>query len=129
MKKTIKNAAIGLFTLLAVTTGFTASAGDTTTGGAELKIAGQLNNQPEFQLNLNNTANQRFIIIVKDEYGTVLHEEIVYGTNITRKFQFNKELEGIDVRFEIRDVKGSKTEVFNVKNSSKVVSESAIVKS
>ncbi|MBK8086718.1 MAG: hypothetical protein IPK31_01325 [Chitinophagaceae bacterium] len=129
MKKTIKNAAIGLFTLLAVTTGFTASAGDTTTGGAELKIAGQLNNQPVFQLNLNNTANQRFIIIVKDEYGTVLHEEIVYGTNITRKFQFNKELEGIDVRFEIRDVKGSKTEVFNVKNSSKVVSESAIVKS
>ncbi len=129
MKKTIKNAAIGLFTLLAVTTGFTASAGDTTTGGAELKIAGQLNNQPVFQLNLNNTANQRFIIVVKDEFGTVLHEEIVYGTNITRKFQFNKELEGIDVRFEIRDVKGSKTEVFNVKNSSKVVSESAIVKS
>ena len=129
MKKTIKNAAIGLFTLLAVTTGFTASAGDTTTGGAELKIAGQLNNQPVFQLNLNNTANQRFIIVVKDEFGTVLHEEIVYGTNITRKFQFNKELEGIDVRFEIRDVKGSKTEVFNVKNSTKVVSESAIVKS
>ena len=129
MKKTMKNAAIGLFTLLAVTTGFTASAGDTTTGGAELKIAGQLNNQPVFQLNLNNTANQRFIIIVKDEYGTVLHEEIVYGTNITRKFQFNRELEGIDVRFEIRDVKSSKTEVFNVKNSTKVVSESAIVKS
>ena len=82
-----------------------------------------------YQLNLNNTANQRFIIVVKDEFGTVLHEEIVYGTNITRKFQFNKELEGIDVRFEIRDMKGSKTEVFNVKNSSKVVSESAIVKS
>ena len=51
MKKTMKSAAIGLFTLLAVTTGFTASAGDTTTGGAELKIAGQLNNQPVFQLN------------------------------------------------------------------------------
>ncbi|MEQ1797814.1 MAG: hypothetical protein ABL872_07670, partial [Lacibacter sp.] len=95
MKKTIKNAAIGLFTLLAVTTGFTASAGDVTTGGAELKIAGQLNNQPVFQLSLNNTANQRFIIVVKDEFGTVLHEEIVYGTNIKRRFQFNKELEGV----------------------------------
>ncbi len=129
MKKTMKNAAIGLFTLLAVTTGFTASAGDTTTGGVELKIAGQLNNQPVFQLSLNNTANQRFIIVVKDEFGTVLHEEIVYGTNITRKFQFNKELDGVDVRFEIRDVKSSKTEVFNVKNSSTIVTESAIVKS
>lgn len=128
MKKTMKNAAIGLFTLLAVTTGFTASAGDTTTGGVELKIAGQLNNQPVFQLSLNNTANQRFIIVVKDEFGTVLHEEIVYGTNITRKFQFNKELDGVDVRFEIRDVKSSKTEVFNVKNSSTIVTESAIVK-
>jgi len=127
MKKTMKNAAIGLFTLLAVTTGINASAGDTTQI-AELKIAGQLNSQPLFQLNLNNTSAQRFIIVVKDEYGTVLHEEIVYGTNISRKFQFDGELDGIDVRFEIRDVKSAKTEVFNVKNSTRVVSESAIVK-
>jgi len=128
MKQTMKNAAIGLFTLLAVTTGFTASAGDTTEA-AELKIAGQLNNQPVFQLDLNNATTQRFIIVVKDEYGTVLHEEIVYGTNISRKFQLNSELQGIDVRFEIRNVRSSKTAVFNVKNNTKVIAEASIVKS
>lgn len=127
MKQTMKNAAIGLFTLLAVTTGFTASAGDTTQG-AELKIAGQLNNHPVFQLKLNNTTNQRFLIVVKDEYGVVLHEEIAYGTNISRSYQFNNDLDGVDVRFEVKDVKKSETAVFNVKNSTKTISETSIVK-
>ena len=43
MKKTMKNAAIGLFTLLAVTTGFTAFATNVNelTPAAELKMIGR----------------------------------------------------------------------------------------
>ncbi len=129
MKQTMKNAAIGLVTLLAVTTGFTASATDKT-AGAELKIAGQLNNQPVFQLNLNNQVNNKFVIRIKDEFGTLLHEETVSGVNISRNFQFDsEELDGITIRIEILDVKNSTTAVFNVKNNTRVVAETSIVKS
>lgn len=128
MKKTMKSAAIGLFTILAVATGFNANAG-TTPNSAELKLAGSLNNQPVFQLDLNNNLQQRFLIVVKDEFGTVLHEETVFGTNISRRFQFNNELDGVDVTIEVRDVKTATTSVFNVKNTTRVVAETAIVKS
>lgn len=128
MKKTMKKTAIGLFTMLTLATGFTAYAGEPTES-AELKIAGQVNNQPIFQLDLNNDLNKRFVIVIKDEFGTILHEEYVSGANISRRFRFTDDLEEINLRFEIRDVKNSKTVVFDVKNSKKTVSETAIVKS
>jgi hypothetical protein len=128
MKKTMKKAAIGLFTILTLATGFTSYAGEQKEG-AELKIAGQVNNQPVFQLDLNNDLKQRFVIVIKDEFGAILHEEYVSGANISRKFRFTDELDGINLRFEVRDVKNSKTVVFDVKNSQKTVSETAIVKS
>ncbi len=130
MKKTMKNAAIGLFTLLAVTTGFNASAGDsTTTIGIELKAAGKQNNQPVFQLDLNNKDASKFLIVIKDEFGVTLHQEVVSGVNISRKYQLNtEELIDVDVRIEILDVKTSTTAVFNIVNSTRVVNETAIVK-
>lgn len=128
MKKTMKKTAIGLFTILTLATGFTAYAGEKTEG-VELKIAGQTNNQPIYQLDLNNDLNQRFVIVIKDEYGAILLEEYVRGANISRKFRFTNELDGINLRFEVRDVKNSKTVVFDVKNSKKTISETAIVKS
>jgi hypothetical protein len=128
MKKTIKKTAIGLFTILTLATGFTTYAGEPTEG-AVLKIAGQVNNQPVFQLDLNNDLKERFVIVIKDEFGTILYEEYVSGANISKKFRFTDELEGVNLRFEIRDVKNSKTVVFAVKNRKKTVSETAIVKS
>lgn len=129
MKKTMKNAAIGLFTVLALTTGFTALAGDTTTIAAELKAAGKLNNQPVFQLDLNNKATGKFLIVIKDEFGVTLHQEVVSGVNISRKYQLNTdELFDVDVRIEIVDVKTATTAVFNIVNSTRVVNETAIVK-
>ena len=128
MKKTMKNAAIGLFTLLAVTAAITSSA-TTIENEAELKAAGKINNQPVFQLDLNNSSSSKFIIVIKDEYGVTLYQEVITGMNISRKFQLNtEELSGVDVRFEIIDVKNNKTSVFNIQNSSKVLNETSIVK-
>lgn len=130
MKKTMKNAAIGLFTLLAVTTGFNASAGDTTTTiGIELKAAGKQNNQPVFQLDFNNKSASKFQIVIKDEFGVTLHQEVVSGVNISRKYQLNtEELFDVDVRIEILDVKTSTISVFNIVNNTRVVNETSIVK-
>lgn len=131
MKKTMKNAVIGLFTLLAVTTGFTsfATGVNELTPAAELKMIGRAQNQPIFQLSLNNKEAEKFVIVVKDEYGSILHQETISGVNITRKYQLNtEELDGIDVTFEVISTKSTQTTVFGVKNNSRVVNETAIVK-
>lgn len=117
MKTTMKSTAIGLLTLLAVTTGFTASASSET--GAELKKTGKINEQPVFQLDLNNKVNAKFAIVIKDATGEILFQEIVSGVSISRKFQLNTEdLLNTDLRFEVIDLKNLTSSVFNVKNSS-----------
>jgi hypothetical protein len=131
MKKTMKNAAIGLLTLLAVTTGFTAFAGTSNevTPIAELKMIGRIDNQPLFQLSLNNKVAEKFVVVVKDEFGTILHQETVSGVNITRKYQLNtEELEGVDVTIEVIGVKTTQSTVFSIKNNTRIVNETAIVK-
>ncbi len=131
MKKTMKNAAIGLFTLLAVTTGFTAFANTSNevTPTAELKMIGRIDNQPLFQLSLNNKVSEKFVVVVKDEFGAVLHQETVTGVNITRKYQLNtEELEGVDVTIEVIGVKTTQSTVFSIKNNTRIVNETAIVK-
>jgi hypothetical protein len=131
MKQTMKNAVIGLLTLLAVTTGFNSFANNNndSTPGAELKLIGRSDNQPVFQLNLNNKEIEKYVVVVKDEFGTILHQEVISGVNITRKYQLNTdELEGVGVIFEVISSKTSKMAVFNIKNNIRVVNETAIVK-
>ena len=131
MKQSMKNAVIGLLTLVAVTTGFTTFANDTKdiTPSAELKMIGRLDNQPIFQLKLNNTVAEKFVIVVKDEFGLILHQETVSGVNITRKYQLNTEdLDGVDVTVEVSSAKTTQPVVFSIKNNTRVVSETAIVK-
>ncbi len=131
MKQTMKNAVIGLFTILAVTTGFTAFANgnNDSTPAAELKLIGRADNQPVFQLNLNNKENEKFVVVVKDEYGVILHQEVISGVNLTRKYQLNtEELDGVGIIFEVISSKTSKMAVFNIKNNTRVINETAIVK-
>ncbi|NCU05370.1 MAG: hypothetical protein GXC73_15435 [Chitinophagaceae bacterium] len=131
MKKSMKNAVIGLLTLVAVTTGFTTFANDTKeiTPSAELKMIGRWDNQPIFQLKLNNAQAEKFVIVVKDEFGVILHQETITGVNVTRKYQLNTEdLEGVDVTVEVTSTKATQPVVFSIKNNTRVVSETAIVK-
>lgn len=127
MNKAMKNAAMGLLTLLAVSTGFTASA--SVDKGAELKAAGKMNDQPVYQLDLNNTANAKFAIVIKDAAGEILFQEVVAGVNISRKFQLNKEdLMYTDLRFEVIDLKTLASSVFKIVNSTTEVTSTEIVK-
>ncbi|MFT3843485.1 MAG: hypothetical protein QM725_00380 [Lacibacter sp.] len=130
MKTTVKSAAFGLMILFAtVATSFNANAAEVITG-AELISVGKLNNQPVFQLNLNNKVNGKYAVVVKDQFGEILHQEIVTGVNISRRFQLNtEELGNVDVRFEIVDLKAStNSTVFKVKNNMRVITETEITK-
>jgi hypothetical protein len=129
MKTTVKSAVIALVALFTLTTGFTATAGEAVTG-AELISVGKLNNQPVFQLNLHNKVNGKYAVVVKDQFGEVLYQEVLTGVNISRNFQLNtEELSGVDVRFEVVDLKGtSASTVFNVKNNMRIITETEITK-
>lgn len=131
MRTTMKNAVIGLLTLVAVTTGINANA--TTVNevapGAELKMIGRLDNQPVFQLSLNNTTNEKYVVVVKDEFGAILYQENVSGVNIKRKYQLNtEELGFVGITIEIINSKDAKPAVFTIENSTRVVEETLIVK-
>ncbi len=132
MRTTMKNAVIGLFILLTVATGINANATTVVTDAApaaELKMIGRLDNQPVFQLSLNNASSERFLVIVKDEFGAILYQENVSGVNIKRKYQLNtEELGYVGITIEVTSTKDAKPAVFTIENSTRVVAETLIVK-
>ncbi len=132
MTTTMKNAVIGLFTLLTVATGINANATTVVTDAApsaELKMIGRLDNQPVFQLSLNNTSSERFLVVVKDEFGAILYQENVSGVNIKRKYQLNtEELGYVGITIEVTSTKDAKPAVFTIENSTRVIAETLIVK-
>lgn len=100
MKTTIKSAAIGLVAL--VTVNFASATSTPYNNAAELKLVGRQDNQPVYQLNINNATTQEVIVIVKDVQGEVLHYEVLKGTNLSRNFLLNVEAsQEADLRVEV----------------------------
>jgi hypothetical protein len=100
MKTTIKSAALGLVAL--VTVNFASATSTPYNNAAELKLVGRQNNQPVYQLNINNATTQEVIVIVKDVQGEVLHYEVLKGTNLSRNFLLNVEAsQEADLRVEV----------------------------
>ncbi len=131
MKTTIKNTLIGLFTFAAIIAVNVANATTTeeVSPAAELKLVAHLDNQPVFQLSLNNTQNAKFIVIVKDETGAIVYQETVSGVNIKRKYQLNtEELGTTGLSFEIIGKNNEKPVVFTVENNVTISEETLIVK-
>ncbi len=131
MKSTVKNTVIGLFTFVAIIAVNVVNATTTEEGTpvAELKLITNIDAQPVFQLSLNNAQNEKFFVVVKDEFGTVVYEETVSGVNIKRKYQLNtEELGTVGLTFEIVGMSSTKPVVFSVQNSSRITKETLIVK-
>ncbi len=117
MKTTIKNTLIGLLTFAAIFTVNVANATITeeVSPAAELKVVAHLDNQPVFQLSLNNAQNEKFLVVVKDESGATVYQETVSGVNIKRKYQLNtEELGTTGLTFEIIGKNNAKPVVFTV---------------
>lgn len=131
MKTTIKNTLIGLFTFAAIIAVNVANATTTeeVSPAAELKVVAHLDNQPVFQLSLNNAQSAKFIVIVKDETGAIVYQETVSGVNIKRKYQLNtEELGTTGLSFEIIGKNNEKPVVFTVENNITISEETLIVK-
>ncbi len=99
----------------------------------ELKYMGKTENQPVFQLNLNNTAESEYYISIKDESGKVLYSEKVKGENITRNYrididEFDLTSPDFGITVQVTTAKTHKTEVFHVKSTAHVVENYEVAK-
>ena len=90
MKKNIKNFATA-FLLMGSSFIFTAVHANTTEPEAVVTFAGYKNTQPVYKLNIKNPENVKLNVIIKDQDGNIMHQEVVEGTEITRNYLFNKE--------------------------------------
>jgi hypothetical protein len=90
MKKNMKNLATA-FLLLGSSFIFTAVHASQTEPEAVVNFAGYKNSQPVYKLNIKNPENTKLIVVIKDEEGTILFEEVLEGTEISRNYIFLKE--------------------------------------
>lgn len=123
-----KKIAIALATVF--TLGLSSAAFAANEAPAELKFLGKQQEQPLFQLNLNNSDNNSYIVTVKDGQGNILFTEKLAGENISRTYKLNTEdLEMISgTTFEVTNTKTKNTSVYKIKNNVKVVTDVEVAK-
>lgn len=132
--KNFKNLGMTLIAIVAFTlafTGTTLANGEKTPVSSviELKFIGNYENQPVFQLTLNNAAEDEYAITFRDEFGNVLYAAKVKGSNISRKFMLNTEEIGDNVlNVEVRSKKNDKSEVYQINRNRSVVEETVVNK-
>jgi hypothetical protein len=120
MKTTIKSAVIGLVALTAVN--FASATTIPYNNAAELKLVGHEKNQPVYQLQLNNQVAEEVVVVVMDDFGIVLHREVLKGVNITRSFQLDLEdLNGTDLKIKVYSRISNSTVSFAVNDNASVV--------
>ena len=136
MKKIFSNnrlIAIAFFTVFSVAAAPFAMATDSSHNRVmpvELKLVGNINNQPIFQLTYaGNTEQDEFTIVIRDEDGNSLYRENIKGESFTKKFLLNKDEVGDGpLRFEITSKKFSKTVVYEVNRNTRQVEDLVISK-
>jgi hypothetical protein len=132
-KKTTRNMALGLFSLcimgISTPTFARLKAGDPT----ELKFMGKYGSQPVFQLNLNNSDNDQYLISIKDNADNKLYTEKVSGVNISRNYRIagneddlKSDLFGITI--EVTNLDTKTTKVYKVTSRTDVTHDFVVAK-
>jgi hypothetical protein len=124
---------ITIIALIALTVGFTtvtlANDEGKTRNITELKFIGNLENQPVFQLNLNNTEEDEFIVTFRDEAGNVLYTDKFKGANITKKFLLKSEEFGdAALHVVVKSKKNSTSDLYIINRSHTYVEETVVNK-
>jgi hypothetical protein len=128
-----KMIAVALIALCTIGSSNTALAAKNPNQPMELKYVGKTENQPVFELNLNNPYESEYFITIKDETGKVLYSEKVKGANVSRKYRFDLnegEMASPDfgITVQVTTAKTHKTEVFHVKSTAHVVENYEVAK-
>jgi hypothetical protein len=129
--KNYKTLAIALFAALSVASTSNVMANEEVkpkSSVIDLKFIGNIENQPVFQLNVNNTENDEYIVTFRDEQNNILYSGKLKGTNITKNFQLSSEDGGDEntMSVEVRSKKTSKSEVYKI-NRTRSFTEEIVV--
>ena len=120
MKTTIKSAVMGLVAL--TTVNFASATSNPYSNATELKLVSSEKNLPVYQLQLNNNTAEEVLIVITDNFGTVLYNEVLRGTNLTRSFQLDLEdLNGADLKVKVYNRSTSTTTAFAITDNARVV--------
>lgn len=117
MKKNILKFAAGLMIVAAsATTAFAGENGPIT----PVKLVGYKDNQPVYQLKLENPENDKITVVIKDEFGVVLHEEVMYGKTINRNYLINTlTIDAANIQFEVSRSSSPAVTKINIKGEKK----------
>jgi hypothetical protein len=129
----MKKSGIIAIALVALTLGLSTATLANDEGGiknvTELKFIGNMENQPVFQLSLNNTEEDEYSITFRDETGNVLYADKVKGANITKKFMLKAdEIGDATLNVVVKSKKTGKTEVYSINRSHSYVEETVVNK-
>lgn len=99
-----------------VTTAFAADNGPV----VPVKFVGYKDNQPVYRLTLDNPQNDKVTVVIKDEFGQVLHEEVVFGKNISRNYLINTlTIDAASIQFEVSKASDPAVTKINIKSDKK----------
>ncbi len=124
MKKTTQKFVavfVALFTLVIST-----NAQNTT---PQLTKVSDVNNQPVFQLQLNNNQNDSYTVVVKDLSGTVLHQEKITTAQAVRNFALDSDAFSVasTLILDVRNNTNNTNTLFEIKNNTNVVNDIVVV--
>jgi hypothetical protein len=109
-----------------------ANAADKKSGKAtpyELKYVGRLEDQPVFQLDIENLQKEDVYLRIEDEIGNSLYNNNFNEKNFSKKFQFDiSEVNGTKIRIVLISKNSRQTQVFKISNVQKVVEDIVVTK-
>jgi|SRR5882724_10226900 len=95
----------------------------------DLKFIGNVNNQPVFQLDLQNATEEEYTVVFRDNYGNILYSERIKGTSITKKFILNTEELGDEpVNVIVKAKKLNRTETYSINRNFTYTEQSVVSK-
>ena len=124
-----KLAIVALALTLAFTTPSMANDGEKGDHKTELKFIGNMENQPVFELNLENREEDEYTVIFRDEYGNVLYSDKFKGAGLTKKFMLKSDDFGdAALNVVVKSKKSNTTEVYMINRSHSYVAETQVNK-
>lgn len=127
-----KTLAIALFAALSVasTSNVMANEDVKAKSGIDLKFIGNNENQPVFQLNVNNVEDDEYYVTFRDDQNNILYAGKLKGVNITKNFQLNTTEEGFDnaMSVEVKSKKSNKAEVYKINRTRSFTDEIVVNK-
>lgn len=94
---------------------------------AELKYAGMLKDNPVFELNVNGTETDDYLISISDVNGNRIYSERIRSDKFTKRFLLNTdELGDEKLFFSIYSKKNNKSAVYEISSNTRYINETTV---